>query len=104
MQLLAGTWIRAGQPVLAFIDTSEQIISVQIAQNYLRHVKAGQNAEIVFRLYPGKTFPAKVVNIVRATPEGCGFRGKKPIGSSATCPAITIEKAHPIRGNMASLL
>jgi transposase len=34
----------------------------------------------------------------------CGFRGKKPIGSSATCPAITIEKAHPIRGNMASLL
>jgi RND family efflux transporter MFP subunit len=70
MQLLAGTWIKAGQPVLAFIDTSEQIISVQIAQNYLRHVKAGQNAEIVFRLYPGKTFPAKVVNVVRATPEG----------------------------------
>jgi multidrug resistance efflux pump len=70
MQLLADTWIKAGQPVLAFIDTSEQIISGQIAQNYLRHVKAGQNAEIVFRLYPGKTFPAKVVNVVRATPEG----------------------------------
>jgi RND family efflux transporter MFP subunit len=70
MQLLAGTWIKAGQPVLAFIDTSEQIISVQIPQNYLRHVKEGQNAEIVFRLYPGKTFSAKVVNVVRATPEG----------------------------------
>jgi multidrug resistance efflux pump len=43
---------------------------VQIAQNHLRHIRAGQIAEVVFPLYPGKTFPAKVAKIYRANPVG----------------------------------
>jgi RND family efflux transporter MFP subunit len=88
VQLLPGTRVSAGQPVLAFIDTSEQIIGVQIAQNYLRNVKVGQKAEVIFRLFPGQTYPAKVFSIIRANSAG-------QIAASGQVMAATENKSLP---------
>ena len=49
---------------LAFVDESETRVAVGISQYQLRHVKEGQSAEVVFKLYPGKTFSAKVDEIL----------------------------------------
>jgi len=85
--LLPGTRINAGQPVLAFLDTSEQVVGVQISQNYLRHVKVGQKAEVIFNLFPGKTFPAKVFALVRAHPSGQVLPSGLVQASTETKPA-----------------
>ena len=49
---------------LAFVDESETRVAVGISQYQLRHVKEGQSAEVVFKLYPGRTFSAKVDEIL----------------------------------------
>jgi multidrug resistance efflux pump len=65
--------LRAGQRVasipvrswLVFVDEKETRISTAISQYQLRHVEVGQDAEIIFKLHPGRTFPAKVESILR---------------------------------------
>ena len=68
--LQPGTRVNTGTAVMPFIDNSVEIIGVQIAQSHLRNIKVDQSAEVIFNLYPGKTFPAKVKFIVRANPGG----------------------------------
>ena len=68
--LQPGSRVSTSTAVMALIDTTNPIVDVQIAQNHLRHIKVGQAAEVIFPLYPGKTFPAKVAKIYRANPVG----------------------------------
>ena len=68
--LRPGTWVNTGVPVMRFIETSESLLVVHIDQVNLRHVKAGQDAEIIFKLYPGKVFNAKVASIIEGNPDG----------------------------------
>jgi multidrug resistance efflux pump len=68
--LQPGSRVGTSGAVMTLIDTANPIVDVQIAQNYLRHIRAGQKAEVIFPLYPGKTFPAKVAKIYRANPVG----------------------------------
>jgi hypothetical protein len=42
-------------PVMAFIDTSETMIGVEIAQNDARDVVPGQDVELTFKFMPGTT-------------------------------------------------
>lgn len=55
---------------MAFIDTSEVLLGVQIAQNFSRYVKPGQQAEVTFEARPGKVYPASVMYVVPATFQG----------------------------------
>ena len=55
---------------LAFVDESETRVAVGINQSQLRHLKEGQSAEVVFKLYPGRTFSAKVDKILRMNAAG----------------------------------
>ncbi|MBE9532662.1 MAG: HlyD family secretion protein [Proteobacteria bacterium] len=55
---------------MSFVENSERIIAAQIPQSYLRFVEGGLDAEITFKLYPGKVYPAKVQYIVRASALG----------------------------------
>lgn len=55
---------------MAFIDTSEVLLGVQIAQNFSRYVKPGQQAEVTFEARPGKVYPASVMYVVPATIQG----------------------------------
>ena len=49
---------------MAFIDHEKTEIVVSINQFALRHVRPGQDAEVTFKIYPGKVFKAKVNRIV----------------------------------------
>ena len=40
-------------PVMAFIDTSDTLVGVEITQNDARYVKAGQPVEVTFKFEPG---------------------------------------------------
>ena len=68
--LREGTWVNAGAPLLRLIESTDNYLAVQIDQVNLRHVKAGQSAEVILKLYPGKVFNAEVVNIVQASQGG----------------------------------
>ncbi len=46
-------------PVMAFIDTADTIIGVEIAQNDARYVKPGQVVELTFKFMPGKIYRGK---------------------------------------------
>ncbi len=49
---------------VAFVEDDARKLLVGIPQSRLRHVKKGQQAEVVLRLYPGKVFKAIVGEIV----------------------------------------
>jgi RND family efflux transporter MFP subunit len=68
--LRPGTWVNTGVPVMRFIETSESMLVVHIDQVNLRHVKPGQEAEVIFKLYPGKVFNATVASIIEGNPDG----------------------------------
>jgi multidrug resistance efflux pump len=52
---------------MAYVDQSRSRLAAGIPQSRLRHVKPGQPAEVVFNLYPGRTFTAQVVDVVDVT-------------------------------------
>lgn len=75
---IMGLTLRPGQRVsnmpvrgwMAFVDTGQSALVAGINQNMLRHVRVGQKAEVVFKLFPGKTFPATVTGVGYVSPQG----------------------------------
>ena len=57
-------------PVMAFIDTSETIVGVEIQQIDVRYVAAGQDVEVTFKFAPGQVYTGKVVAILQAIATG----------------------------------
>ena len=57
-------------PVMAFIDTSETVVGVEIQQIYTRYIAAGQDVEITFKFLPGQVFAGKVVSVLESTAAG----------------------------------
>jgi multidrug resistance efflux pump len=57
-------------PAMAFIDTSDTIIGVEIAQINARYLKVGQRAEITFKLMPGRVYGGTVESILQAVASG----------------------------------
>ena len=57
-------------PVMAFIDTSQTIVGVEIAQIYTRYIEPGQDVEVTFKLFPGRVFTGKVESVLQATSVG----------------------------------
>ncbi len=55
---------------MAFVENSERVIGAQILQGHLRFVEPGLDAEVTFKLFPGKVYNAKVGHVVRATATG----------------------------------
>lgn len=56
-------------PAMAFV-TEESGLSLFVKQTQVRHVRPGQEAEVVFDLYPGKVFNATVHSVVQGTAQG----------------------------------
>jgi RND family efflux transporter MFP subunit len=56
--------------VMAFIETSDAAIGVQVHQIYARHIAAGQPVELAFKFLPGKVHPGRVVSLLQATALG----------------------------------
>jgi RND family efflux transporter MFP subunit len=57
-------------PVMAFIDTSETIIGVDIPQINARYVTLGQKVELTFKFLPGQIFTGKVETVLQAISTG----------------------------------
>jgi multidrug resistance efflux pump len=55
---------------MPFIDESETDIAMQVQQIHTRHIKPGDDAEVIFRMYPGRTFAATVVKVILANASG----------------------------------
>lgn len=83
--LRSGTWVNTGVPVMRFIEESNKALVVKIDQINLRHIKAGQSAEVIFKLYPGKVFNAEVTSIVEGSSNGL----LTPSGEVLSVPDIT---------------
>jgi multidrug resistance efflux pump len=57
-------------PVMAFIDTSNTIIGVEINQIDARYVAPGQDAEVTFKFAPGQIYRGKVESVLQAIATG----------------------------------
>lgn len=57
-------------PVMAFIDTSETILGIEVAQNDSRYVAPGQPVEVTFKFLPGEIHTGKVVAVIQAIATG----------------------------------
>ncbi len=60
----------ASSPVMAFIDTSETVIGVEISQNDARYIAPGQPVELTFKLMPGMVYTGKVETVLQAISTG----------------------------------
>jgi len=60
----------ASSPVMAFIDTSQTLVGVEISQNDARYVAAGQPVEITFKFEPGIVRTGKVETVFQAISTG----------------------------------
>jgi multidrug resistance efflux pump len=57
-------------PVMAFIDTSETLVGVEINQIDTRFVAPGQPVEVTFKYLPGHVYSGKVVSVLQALSTG----------------------------------
>jgi multidrug resistance efflux pump len=57
-------------PVMAFIDTSDTLMGVEIAQIDGRYVKPGQDVEVTFKFRPGRIYSGKTEAILQAVSTG----------------------------------
>lgn len=57
-------------PAMAFIDTSDTIIGVEVAQNNARYIRPGQPVEITFKFQPGTIHTGKVESVLQAIASG----------------------------------
>ncbi|MHC2333591.1 HlyD family secretion protein [Bradyrhizobium sp. USDA 4454] len=57
-------------PVMAFIDTSNTIIGVEINQIDARYVAPGQEVEATFKFAPGQIYSGKVESVLQAVATG----------------------------------
>jgi RND family efflux transporter MFP subunit len=71
-------------PVMAFIDTSETIIGIEVNQIDSRFVAPGQPVEVTFKFLPGRIYSGKVVSLLQAVSTGQA----QTSGSAVTPPAL----------------
>ena len=57
-------------PVMAFIDTSNTLLGVEITQNDARYIAAGQPVEVTFKFEPGVIRTGKVETVLQAISTG----------------------------------
>jgi multidrug resistance efflux pump len=114
---------------MAFIDTSETIVGVEIPQIDARYVQPGQLVELTFKFAPGAIYTGKVETVLQAVATGQvltsgtavspntieavpivvrvklddgAFANRLPAGATGTAAIYTdrIKVAHVIRGVM----
>lgn len=75
-------------PAMAFIDTSETIIGVEVSQINARYVEPGQPVEVTFKFFPGRVFSGQVEGILQAV-----ATGQTQVSGQAVTPPKAIEAA-----------
>jgi multidrug resistance efflux pump len=85
-------------PVLAFVDTSDALVGIEVRQIDARYIAPGQQAEIAFKFFPGGVFTGKVVAVLQAIATGqvqaSGFAvTPKPIESAPFVVRVALDDA-----------
>lgn len=70
---------------VAFVEDRSSRLAVGIPQSRLRHVEIGQAADVVLRIYPGRTLSATVSNITTINPAA----QIQPSGLLPNAPLVT---------------
>jgi len=70
LALRKGARVTGQSPVMAFIDTSQTILGVEIPQIYARHVQVGQKVEVTFKIFPGDVYTGRVEAVIQAVASG----------------------------------
>ena len=81
-------------PAMAFIETHETIVGVQINQIFARHIAPGQPVELAFKFLPGKIYTGHVVAVLQATAPGqvqVSGRAVSPVNIQALPFTVRIE-------------
>jgi multidrug resistance efflux pump len=68
--LRPGAILSSTSQVMSFVEASDNHIDVPIDQINLRHIKPGQQAEVIFKFYPGKIYEASVREVIQANSSG----------------------------------
>jgi len=69
-------------PAMNFVEDEQWILAIY-NQNEVREVKPGQEAEVAFRMYPGRVVKCKVDSVMWATAQG-----QLPIGNQNTVAGV----------------
>jgi RND family efflux transporter MFP subunit len=84
--------------VMAFVETEDTVVGVQIQQLYARNIAPGQPVELAFKFLPGKLYKGKVVALVPATALGQGQASGtavQPVNIQAAPFAVRVEFDDP---------
>jgi RND family efflux transporter MFP subunit len=84
LALRKGARVTAQSPVMAFIDTSDTIFGVEIAQSYARYIEEGQPVEATFKMFPGQIHTGRVETVLQAVVTGQA----QPSGLAVAPPEI----------------
>jgi RND family efflux transporter MFP subunit len=57
-------------PVMAFIDTADTLIGIELPQIGVRYVEPGQPVEVTFKFAPGVVYAGKVESVLQAVATG----------------------------------
>lgn len=79
-------------PVMAFIDTSQTILVVQVPQIYARYIATGQGVEVTFKFLPSQVFSGKVEAVLQAISSGQTSPSGTAIGPIDTTPLPCVAR------------
>jgi RND family efflux transporter MFP subunit len=85
-------------PVMAFIDTSETMIAVEIPQIDARYIEPGQTVELTFKFMPGAIYTGMVEGVLQAIATGQvqvsgAAAAPKPIQSAPFVVRVRLDDA-----------
>jgi multidrug resistance efflux pump len=55
---------------MAFIDTADTLVGIEITQNNARYIASGQPVEVIFKFMPGAVYSGKVEAVLQAIGSG----------------------------------
>lgn len=70
LALRPGARVTTQSPAMAFIDTSETILGVEVPQAFARYVQSDQPVEVTFKALPGEVHAGRVEAVLQAIASG----------------------------------
>lgn len=87
LQLEPGFVVGPGQAVMSFICDPKGLVGAAFLQQYIHNIESGNEVELAFDMYPGKTLRGTVDSVIWATGEG-------QLSPSGLLPTLTETQPH----------
>lgn len=83
LQLAAGYYAVAGQPLATFISAEDVWVRADMRENNLGRIEIGDPAEVTLDVAPGRVFPGHVASVSAGVNTGEGARGSLPTAETS---------------------